>query len=307
MNGWARPSRPAAPAVVAAAVLGLWWLVAHNGGSGWVQALGDVVFGTLFIGIFGPGVILLRATVTVSHAPTDGVVGTPFEVTFAASTRLRICARAPFKGEVFVGPTGRTRRPEDRVLLTPQRRGVYRALPVDIVTAAPFAMQWWTRRVVVFLPSPLHVAPRPGRPESLPLRSDEDAGATIDWVQTDIGDPRGARPYRPGDSRRRVHWSATAHAGELMVRELERPAAEPVTVRVVLPPDPEEAERTAERALGTIQRLLERGALVVLSTTEATGPVTARVADRRGAGRRMACAVPQSGSSSSVAVTPRSR
>ena len=96
-----------------------------------------------------------------------------------------------------------------------------------------------------------------------------------------------------------------------MVRELERPAAEPVTVRVVLPPDPEEAERTAERALGTIQRLLERGALVILSTTEVAGPMTARVADRRGAGRRMARAVPQSGSGSgsgsSVAVTPRSR
>jgi uncharacterized protein (DUF58 family) len=307
MSRWARPSRPAAPAAVAAGVLGLWWLVAHNGGSGWVQALGDVVFGTLFIGIFGPGVILMCAKVNVSQAPVDGVVGQPMEVSITASTRLRICARVPFEGEVFVGPTRRAQRPQDRVLLTPQRRGVYRELPVDIVTAAPFALQWWTRRALLFLPSPLHVAPRPGRPDSLPLRSDEDAGATIDWVQTDIGDPRGARPYRPGDSRRRVHWSATAHAGELMVRELERPAAEPITVTVVLPPDPEESERVAERALGTLMRLLDQGALVILSTTEVSGAVTGSVADRRAAGRRMARAVPQSGTSARVTVAPRTR
>ena len=54
MSRLARPSRNAAPVVVAIAILGIWWLVAHNGGSGWVQAMGDIVFGTLFIGIFGP-------------------------------------------------------------------------------------------------------------------------------------------------------------------------------------------------------------------------------------------------------------
>jgi uncharacterized protein (DUF58 family) len=307
MSRWARPSRPVAPVAVAAGVLALWWLVAHNGGSGWVQALGDIVFGTLVIGILGPGVIVLCAKVTVSQAPTDGVVGTPMEVHLAASTRLRVCARTPFEGEAFVGPIGHGRRPEDTVALRPQRRGVYRALSVDIVTAAPFAMQWWTRRVVLFLPAPLHIAPRPGRPESFPLRSDEDAGATIDWIQTDVGDPRGARPYRPGDSRRRLNSGATAHAGELMVRELERPSAEPVTVTVVLPPDPEEAERVAERALGTIMRLLAQGAAIVLSTVEAEGPVTAPVADRRAAGRRLARAVAQSRSASRVTVTSRSQ
>ena len=76
-----------------------------------------------------------------------------------------------------------------------------------------------------------------------------------------------------------------------MVRELERPSAEPVTLTVVLPPDPQEADRVAERALGTITRLLERGSTVLLATLEASGPVTATVADRRAAGRRLARAV----------------
>ena len=42
-----------------------------------------------------------------------------------------------------------------------------------------------------------------------------------------------------------------------MVRELEQPAAEPVTITVELPADPEAAERVAEGALGTVVRLLQ--------------------------------------------------
>lgn len=291
MRRWARPSRPAAPVVVAGAILGIWWLVAHNAGSGWVQALGDVVFGTLIIGIFGPSVVLTCAKVQVVNSPVDCIAGTPAVIRIAASTRLRICARAPFEGEAFVGPVGPRRPPEDRVLLLPDRRGVHDSVKLDIATASPFALQWWTRRVVLPLPSTLYVAPRRGLAESFPLRAHEDTGATNDWVPTDVGQPRGARPYRSGDSRRRVHWRATAHTGELMVRELERPSADPITFTVVLPQDPHEAERVAERALGTIARLLERGAAVLLATVESSGPVIAAVADRRTAGRRLARAV----------------
>ena len=51
-------------------------------------------------------------------------------------------------------------------------------LTLDIASAAPFALQWWTRRVILPLPSPLHVAPRCGRPVTLPWRAREHAGET---------------------------------------------------------------------------------------------------------------------------------
>jgi hypothetical protein len=79
-----------------------------------------------------------------------------------------------------------------------------------------------------------------------------------------------------------------------MVRELEGPSTEPITVTVILPLDPTEAERVAERALGTVVQLLQRGAPVILSTVEYSGRVVSLVTDRRGAGRRLARAVPQS-------------
>ena len=85
-----------------------------------------------------------------------------------------------------------------------------------------------------------------------------------------------------------------------MVREVEGAAAEPSKVVIALPPEPEEAERVAERALGTIVALLDRGTPVVLATTEPPGPVEALVADRRGVGRRLARAVATAGSSHSM-------
>jgi uncharacterized protein (DUF58 family) len=292
MSRWARPARPLAPIPVALGILGIWWLVAHNGGSGWVQALGDLVFGTLAVGILGPAFVLTRARVRVSVTPVDGIAGRPSDMRVEVSTRLRVHPIEPPGEMVFLGPVGRRGSADDHVIVLPARRGVHETVTLDIATAAPFALQWWTRRVVLPLPSAFHVSPRRGRPGFLPLRDNDEAGTSVERAQTDVGQPRGARPYRPGDGRRQVHWRATAHSGELMVRELEGPSSEPITVHVTLPRNPDEAERVAEQALGTVVRLLESGATVLLATAESSGPVVAPVADRRGAGRRLARAVP---------------
>ncbi len=42
----------------------------------------------------------------------------------------------------------------------------------------------------------------------------------------------GVREYRPGDSRRRIHWPSTARRGELIVREYEPPGIQLLTVVV---------------------------------------------------------------------------
>ena len=89
---------------VALAIVGTWWLVAHNSGAGWVQALGDIVFGTLVIGIFGPAVILARARLSVARAPADGTAGLPLELDVTSSTRLRLRPVDPPGQEAFAGP-----------------------------------------------------------------------------------------------------------------------------------------------------------------------------------------------------------
>ncbi len=192
---------------------------------------------------------------------------------------------------MFVGPRSRRGAADELVVLVPTRRGVHSSVTLDIASAAPFALQWWTRRIRLPLPSALHVAPRCGEAHAAPRRADDEAGDGVEKPRVEAGLPRGARPYIPGDARRLVHWRSTAHAGRLMVREVEQPAAEPVTITVELPADPEAAERVAEGALGSVVRLLQGGVPVLLGTREEAGPVVGPVSDRRSAGRRLARAV----------------
>ena len=298
MNRWARPARPWAPIAAGVLIIALWWLVAHNAGSGWVQVLGDLVFGALLIGIGGPFVVVSHARVGVRRAPADGSAGLPVAVDVESRSRVRVRPVDPPGPEVFVGPVGPSRAVDTTVTLVPLRRGVYGSVTFDIASAAPFALQWWTKRVQLALPAALHVSPRCGPAQRVPLRSEEGTGDLLDRPRSDEGLPRGARPYLPGDPRRLVHWPATAHAGHLMVQELEQPAADPVTITVELPAEAEAAERVAEGALGSVVRLLHDGRPVVLGTTEHSGPVLAAVADRRTAGRRLARAVAAAGAGS---------
>lgn len=294
MTSRVRPARPISPIAAAVLILGIWWLVAHNSGDGWVQALGDLVFGTLLVGIIGPAVFLRRARLEVINLPLDCVAGRVVDMQLRASTRVRVRPVAPAGAEGYIGP-GRAGAPTGSLSLCPEYRGVYTHLVLDVATAAPFALQWWSRRVRVALPIALYVRPRTGAPDVTALAPREGAGDGADRPELNAGYPRGARPYRPGDTQRQVHWRATAHANELMVRESELPAAEPYVIALRLPADPDGAERMAERAQGTIALLLDRGDAVVLETDEEHGRVIAAVESARVAGRRLARAVAPGG------------
>jgi uncharacterized protein (DUF58 family) len=291
-----RPDRPFVPIASAVTVVLGWGVVAHNSGAGWVQALGDVVAGTLLLGILGPAFVLARARLRVTSVPTDATAGLPLEIQTVSSSRVRFSPVHPPGPACFIGPAGApSPAGGDVVTLLPRLRGVVSWISVDVATAAPFGLLWWRRRVRLELPSELHVGPKLGPPETLPRREEDRSGDSAHRSPRDIGEPRGVRPYRPGDSRRWVHWPATAHSGDLMVREMEGPTEEPVVVVVTLPPDEDAAEVVAERAFGTLVALFDRGTSVFLTTLEAAGTCTGAVADRRSAGRRLARAVAPSG------------
>jgi uncharacterized protein (DUF58 family) len=245
----------------------------------------------------------------------------PVTLAAVSTTRVRVRPLDPPGPEAFVGPHGTrivgrglAKAPVvapgeagvgDTELLTllPSHRGVYDRVVVELSTAAPFGLLWWRKIVVLSLARPLHIGPRLGRPVPLPRGREHTTGGGILDASVQIGEPRGVRPYRPGDHRRWVHWPATAHSGELMVREMEGPTAEPVSLEVRLPTDPDAAERLAERAMATIVAFVDRGASVLLATTEDDGPKLAAVGDRRTAGRRLARAVNDGGTSPVVTMS----
>jgi hypothetical protein len=74
-------------------------------------------------------------------------------------------------------------------------------------------------------------------------------------------------------------------------------------LEVRLPHDADGAERLAEQAMATIVALVDRGAAVLLATTEVQGPKIAAVGDRRSAGRRLARAVADGDATQTVAVS----
>jgi uncharacterized protein (DUF58 family) len=282
--------RAGGPILATALTLGAWTAIARTSGSGWVQALGAVVAGFLVVGLVAPRRPVRRARCRVVEAPADATAGTAFAFTVAVDRPLRLRPAGPPGGPVLTGDQA-----EVALTATARHRGVIDALVVDVASAAPFGLLWWSKRVALPLSRPVHVAPRTGPPDWSLVVEGQGRGEDARRIEARVGESRGLREYRSGDQRRAVHWPATAHHGRLMVREMELPGDRPLTVRVALPADPEAAERVAERALGTVAALVAAGRRVLLVTDEPGGLVAAPVGDAGSAGRRLARAVAPGG------------
>lgn len=140
---------------------------------------------------------------------------------------------------------------EVRWELVPDRRGIYPGASrgPSLATAFPFGLIESGRRLDV-----------PGRlivwPASFPVGALPDATSGTEGDGLDprdrpgsSGDPIGVRPYRRGDSIRRVHWPQSARQGELIVSEVE--SRGPARVQVVVDLDP--ATRGGSGASGTAE------------------------------------------------------
>lgn len=101
------------------------------------------------------------------------------------------------------------------------QRGVFTLGPLVLRTVDPFGIA--QREQAFGSTRPITVVPavEPLAPLSARLGS---AGGTAHTSSSRLGqgsDNLSPRPYAPGDSMRRIHWRATAHRGEPMVRQEE--------------------------------------------------------------------------------------
>ena len=225
-----------------------WGAVAHSSGSGWVQAVGALLGAFLAVGLVAPAVPASGARVACTVAPSDATAGRSMTITVETDRPVRVRPIYPRGPDHQSG--GRQRGPRSvRLEVTPGRRGVLDTVVVEVGSSAPFGMLWWARELELPLPHLVHVAPRTGLSEEAVDAGDDRPGDAAPRVPAGIGEPRGIRPYAPGDSRRMVHWPATSHAGLLMVRESERPTDDPVFIDLDLPVDPLAAESEAERVM----------------------------------------------------------
>lgn len=136
-----------------------------------------------------------------------------------------------------LGP-GETRRVSARWEFS--ARGRYAVGPMEVDGAYPFGLIHVVRPIaaageVVVLP-PLGSVDLPKFRRWL-IRG--GAGDTMQRKPTrrpapGVGDVRGVRAYRPGDSPRDIHWKTAARRGQLFVREYDW--SEPLDLRVVIDP-----------------------------------------------------------------------
>ncbi|MBL8815077.1 MAG: DUF58 domain-containing protein [Planctomyces sp.] len=113
----------------------------------------------------------------------------------------------------------------------PERRGLYPLVTPEVETAFPFGLYRASRPAtvdgsVVIWPETISLA---GMPDS--SDSDEADDRMTDRAG-EYGDMLGTRPFRHGDSLRRVHWAQTARQQQLIVCERQSPATS--SVRVLL-------------------------------------------------------------------------
>ncbi len=289
-GGRPRAERGVRTALGYAFFVGVFLLIAHASGSGWVQAVAALVAGVLALGGVAPLVATRRAVVRCVDSPTDAIAGEVFRLSLTCPAAVRVTPLSP-GGDVQLLTAGVAISAPVRAA----RRGVVEAVDLLVSSSFPFGLLWWTKAVRVELPVAVHVAPRVGLALDPPVEaivSTEDPGTAVRPSYT--GDLRSLRPYRSGDARRRVHWPATAHTRELVVREDEdRDPRPPVVVRAVLPADDDAAERLAERLLATVLALLDASVPCVLETDEAGGRRIRRfVGGPADARRRLARAIP---------------
>jgi len=114
----------------------------------------------------------------------------------------------------------------------PQRRGVYPLTQPALETGFPFGLV--RARKLCEAENELLVWPRTVMLQSLPDTFDQAPreDQLTDRHAGDYGDMLGTRPFRQGDSLRRVHWAQTARHGRVIVCERQSPAA--CSVRVVV-------------------------------------------------------------------------
>ncbi len=258
-----------------------------------VVAVGVFAFALFVVGIIWPIVALSNVQVD-AWTPADGTVGEPFDV------HLRLQGRVARVEVRILEPPGQwwvTASPASGVIgRIAKRRGVFDHLRIELRTSAPIGVFVRSRVLRVELPIELTVAPQPTsapvRPAATPRVHERPHDGVISLTSPPgqgAGDTvRAVRPYVPGDAARLVHWPSSARRGTLVVRDHEPPATLGIAIVVDLNGPADEVEEAASRAAGIGRATFAAGGAVWCCTNEERGPVSARVADQRELGRRLA-------------------
>ncbi|MFO0977559.1 MAG: DUF58 domain-containing protein [Planctomycetaceae bacterium] len=146
----------------------------------------------------------------------------------------------------------------------PASRGHYPLCAPELETAFPFGLFRFGRRAevdgrLIVWPATVDLA---GLPDTEETRGDD---SLAERRADDFGDMLGTRPFREGDSLRRIHWAQTARQRQLIVCERQAMETTSVVVYVDLDPashiewdaDNRHSEDSLELVIGTAASICE--------------------------------------------------
>jgi uncharacterized protein (DUF58 family) len=117
----------------------------------------------------------------------------------------------------------------------PMRRGLHTVGPLVARSGFPLGLVF-AEQFVEGAAAQVWVYPRLFEIGQLPIAGEQflDMGDAISPASNGVEEFAGVREYRHGDSRRHIHWRASAKRGELVVKEFMRQTAATVTIAVDL-------------------------------------------------------------------------
>jgi len=271
--------------------------------AGEIAVLELMYFGILLLAVLGASIASLYLArrsdvVTRSLAPDVATVGRETQVTVRVGVRTAVpTPPGTWRDTLPSGLTGTAHgvfpalgsglRGSERVVdisysVRGVKRGIHSIGPLSVRSSDPFGL---AHRSTLFGDrTPVTVAPAI---VDLPPLTDfaGEAGGTLHTSTNQLGqgaDNLVARAYMPGDSMRRIHWRATAHRDQLMVRQEEQestPEASVVFDRGVLRWAPEAMyapgtdpgfEAGVSAAVSAVARLVHDGYAVEVIDTDGT-------------------------------------
>jgi uncharacterized protein (DUF58 family) len=221
------------PGTVLVLISAVLYLIAWNRGIALLYGMFALVLATLLISWISPRWVLSRVEAVRRH-PARAIEGEDVEFAISLENRgwigrylLEVWDHLPFATPDSQQAMGFIPMLGDRhtvsLKLPCDLRGEYTFDSLLLKTGFPFGLHSATRRIIT-PPSTLLVCPAVFKITRLDYLGNESlpaAGNRSVIRAGGAGDFMGVREYRRGDSPRHIHWSASAHHGALMVRELE--------------------------------------------------------------------------------------
>ena len=272
-------------------------LIGRTTGSGWTMVIVSGLVGVAVAGLAWPALLLRRVTVSLD-APSDAIVGRPFDLHLVVGgSRFLMTATAAggYKHsssvDVIGGPIAVEVPQSGSLVAIAPRRGIIDRISVELRCGAPLGLSWWRRSRQIALARPVEVAPLAVETGLPPISHGEGGDRHRPERRSGLDSVRSVRDYVAGDATKLIHWGLSARRGELIVKELEDPEGASLAVVLDLSGNPELAEKMAARAAGLCSLALRAGMEVVLCTAEESGPRAEKVGSPLATGRRLARAV----------------